>query len=109
MTAGGEETIDCLQDFDLQVIQPKTGYRFSLDPLLLCDFAPADGDSIVDLGCGCGIIPLVMARRSTAARIVAVELQPAMAGLAASRVSIVSGLPGRPVVYVSVTWVFAST
>jgi tRNA1Val (adenine37-N6)-methyltransferase len=94
MTATNEETLDCLQDLDLQVIQPKSGYRFSLDPLLLCDFTPVSGAALLDLGSGCGIIPLVMARRSAAARIVAVELQTAMAELA-TRNAALNGLDGR--------------
>jgi tRNA1Val (adenine37-N6)-methyltransferase len=82
-----EETVDYLHAFDLRIVQPKNGYRFSLDPLLLCDFAPGDRNALLDLGSGCGIIPLVMARRSAAASLVAVEFQPAMAGLAARNIS----------------------
>ena len=33
------ETIDELRAYDLRIIQPGSGYRFSLDPLRLCDFA----------------------------------------------------------------------
>ena len=80
------ETIDELRKYGLQVAQPLKGYRFSLDPLLLCDFADAAGkDRIIDLGTGCGIIPLVLARTS-AATVVGVEHQEAMAKLAMSNV-----------------------
>lgn len=34
-----EETTDELKGYDLRIIQPLDGYRFSLDPLLLADFA----------------------------------------------------------------------
>ncbi len=78
-----EESVDYLRALDLKIIQPKSGYRFSLDPLLLCDFAPENSASVLDLGSGCGIIPLVMARRSKAATVVAVEFQPRMAEIAA--------------------------
>jgi tRNA1Val (adenine37-N6)-methyltransferase len=77
------ETVDILRDFDLKIIQPKNGYRFSLDPLILCEFAPSHVDSILDLGSGCGVIPLVMARLTDASLIAAVEVQPRMAGIAA--------------------------
>jgi tRNA1Val (adenine37-N6)-methyltransferase len=87
MTGTDEETVDYLHDLDLKIAQPKSGYRFSLDPLLLCDFAPKGCTSLLDLGSGCGIIPLVMARRSGAATIVAVEFQLAMAALAARNVA----------------------
>lgn len=83
LTGTAEKTEDYLHELDLKIVQPKNGYRFSLDPLLLCDFAPASAGSILDLGSGCGIIPLVMARRSPAATMVAVEFQPNMAELAA--------------------------
>jgi tRNA1Val (adenine37-N6)-methyltransferase len=77
-----DETVDQLRDYGLDIIQPKSGYRFSLDPLLLCDFAPAGKAAILDLGSGCGIIPLIMARKYPDAAITAVELQPPMADIA---------------------------
>lgn len=77
-----DETLDSLSEYGLKIIQPKSGYRFSLDPLLLSDFAPTDRNSILDLGCGCGIISLVMARKCQKAAITGVELQKEMAGIA---------------------------
>ena len=32
LTGNNEETADYLRAFDLKIVQPKTGYRFSLDP-----------------------------------------------------------------------------
>ena len=85
----GAETTDELRDHGLRVIQPQGGYRFSLDPLLLCDFAEtAHCSRIVDLGTGCGIIPLILARKIPDASLVAVELQEEMAGLAARNVAL---------------------
>lgn len=89
-----DETTDLLRGHDLRIIQPKRGYRFSLDPLILCDFAaPARGD-ILDLGCGCGVIPLLMARLAPESRITGVELQIAMAELARRNAEL-NGLSGR--------------
>ncbi|HXC93029.1 MAG TPA: methyltransferase [Geobacteraceae bacterium] len=82
-----DETEDQLRDYDLKIIQPKDGYRFSLDPLLLCDFAGSRALRILDLGSGCGIIPLVMARKAPDSRIVGVEFQTEMALLAQRNVS----------------------
>lgn len=90
----GELTTDLLRDYNLQLLQPRRGYRFSLDPLLLCDFAPDGSGSLLDLGAGCGIIPLVMARRSAYARLVGVEVQERMAAVAAMNVT-ANHLDGR--------------
>lgn len=89
------ETVDELRAFDLRIIQTRHGYRFSLDPLLLASFAAAgDGDGVVDLGTGCGIIPLVLARRMEGGRLVGVEREPVMAGLARRNVAL-NGLDSR--------------
>ncbi|MDD2271880.1 MAG: methyltransferase [Desulfuromonadaceae bacterium] len=74
-------TQDDLKLFDLQLFQPRHGYRYSLDPLLLANFCGEvkPGGSIVDLGAGCGIISLVLARINREASVVAVENNPDMA------------------------------
>jgi len=92
---GGEETTDELRSYGLRVIQPRHGYRFSLDPLLLCAFAePADGGRVADLGTGCGIIPLLLARMGEQSQVVGVEQQKAMAELATRNVCL-NGLTDR--------------
>ena len=85
----GAETIDELRACGLRIIQPLDGYRLSLDPLLLCDFAGAGSAlRIIDLGTGCGIIPLILARKNPDASLVGVELQEEMAGLAVRNVAL---------------------
>ncbi len=85
----GEETCDELRDYSLLIRQPRNGYRYSLDPLLLCDFAGADDSlRIADLGTGCGIIPMVMARRWCKSQIVGIELHSEMAAIASRNVEI---------------------
>ena len=91
----GEETIDELKRHGLRIIQPRHGYRFSLDPLLLVDFAGmGEGARVLDLGTGCGVIPLVLARQTADAAIVGVEFQEKMAGLAARNAEL-NGLQER--------------
>lgn len=92
--SGRDETIDPLEGHGLRLIQPRLGYRFSLDPLLLVDFArPAVGRG-VDLGCGCGIMALLMARLSPQIHVTGVELQERMADLARRNVEL-NGLSSR--------------
>ncbi len=78
-----EETFDTLFGGRLKVLQKKQGYRFSLDALLLAHFAePGPDDRIIDLGTGCGIVPLILIFRKEVKRITGVELQPSLADLA---------------------------
>ncbi len=75
-----DETLDDLRLGGLRVIQKKDGYRFSLDPVLLCAFAQIQSEGTVcDLGCGSGVIPLILARKTRACRIVGIEIQPELA------------------------------
>ena len=60
------ETLDDLQN-GYMIRQAKDGFRFGIDAVLLADFAcrdlpPKDG-AILDLGCGNGILPLLIAAR----------------------------------------------
>ena len=78
-----EETLDTLFEGRLKILQKKRGYRFSIDALLLAHFAQSDpGDRMIDLGTGCGIIPLILFYRKRAAKIIGVEIQPSLADLA---------------------------
>lgn len=89
------ETLDELRGYGLRIAQPSQGYRFSLDPLLLSDFSlPRPGERVLDLGTGCGVIPLVLARRVADLELVGVEHQQAMADLARRNVAM-NGLAER--------------
>jgi tRNA1Val (adenine37-N6)-methyltransferase len=90
-----EETLDELRGFDLRIIQPARGYRFSLDPLLLAAFAgTGEAGRVIDLGTGTGVISLIMARRFVSAQIVGVEVQEETAALAGRNV-VLNGLGDR--------------
>jgi tRNA1Val (adenine37-N6)-methyltransferase len=76
-------TQENLKEFNLQLFQPRHGYRYSLDPLLLASFCgqpPIEG-RIIDLGAGCGIISLILARINPTASVVAVDNNLEMANL----------------------------
>lgn len=74
-----DETVDTLFQGRLAIVQSKRGYRFSLDALLLARFAKIrDGEGIIDLGTGNGVIPLILASLYPSVRIVGIEVQEAM-------------------------------
>ncbi len=62
--------------------QPRDGYRFSVDSLLLVDFVHPPFGRACDLGTGSGVIALALALADSRASVTAVELQPRLAGLA---------------------------
>jgi len=83
VSIGEDERLDELFNGRLRIIQKKAGYRFSIDAILLAHFASQlSADSIIDLGTGSGIIPLILARKMTASTIVGVEVQETMADMA---------------------------
>ncbi len=78
-----EETVGELRAYGLRIVQHRHGYRFSLDTLILCAFAGVtQGEKVIDLGTGCGVIPLIMARSGEGTQIVGVEHQESLAELA---------------------------
>jgi tRNA1Val (adenine37-N6)-methyltransferase len=84
-----EETFDTLFDGRLKIRQKKEGYRFSIDALLLSHFAePRPKDRVIDLGTGCGVIPLILIFRRKAEAVIGVEVQPSLADLARQNVSL---------------------
>ncbi len=77
------EAIDTFLDGDLRIIQSRHGYRFSVDALLLAEFVSiTPEDVVVDLGAGCGIISLLLAKKGQAKYIVGLELQEELASQA---------------------------
>lgn len=74
-----EESADGALGGTVCLIQPKKGYRFSLDAVLLARFA-AEGRSrrAVDLGCGCGVVGLCLLALRGAESLAGVDLQPDM-------------------------------
>ncbi len=91
-----EVTQDDIKLFGLQLFQPRQGYRYSLDALLLARFCAElkSGGRIIDLGAGCGIIALVLARVNPVASVVAVENNPEMAALVERNIQL-NDLAGR--------------
>lgn len=67
----------------LYIKQPEKGYRFSMDALLLANHVnPRGNQRILDLGTGCGVIALIVARRFPHVKLYGVEIQESLARLA---------------------------
>ena len=78
-----DETLDDLLHGSLKIIQKKDGYRFSVDAILLANFIGVPkAESIIDLGTGCGIIPILLAHMTKVNKIVGVEVQEDLAEMA---------------------------
>ena len=83
MTAERDYTEDTLFNGRIRCLQHRTGYRFSLDAVLLANFIqPGPGERILDLGCGCGVVSLILAYRWPSVSITGLEIQPGLAALA---------------------------
>lgn len=76
MTPIDTEAILARRDFFPRGLsQPKNGYRFSLDALLLACFAHAGRQHTgIDLGCGCGVIGLGLLLRQPGLTITGVDI-----------------------------------
>src|SRR5882672_2171816 len=71
----------------LTLQQPTHGYRFALEAFLLADFVPATAPApLIDLGTGCGVVALFLARRFPHLCCVGLELQRSLAVLAQQNV-----------------------
>lgn len=70
------ETMEALDGHGLMIYQKKDGFRFGIDAVLLAHFADfKDKGIILDLGSGTGVIPLLLQRRFTHAKFLALEIQ----------------------------------
>jgi tRNA1Val (adenine37-N6)-methyltransferase len=80
-------SIDSIWDSSLQIQQSRKGYRFALDAVLLAHFLRIDANEIAfEIGCGNGVIPILLSRLKKFRKIVAIEIQSELADLARSNV-----------------------
>lgn len=81
------ERIDDLNLNGLKLIQREDMFKFGMDAVLLSNFVYTKrGDKIVDLGCGTGIIPILIAGKSRDTHITGVEIQSEVAKIAVRNV-----------------------
>lgn len=73
----------------LKVCQPKTGFRFSVDAVLLARWVrPKKRGRALDLGCGCGIMALMLAYLYTDMMVTGIEIQTMLAETARHNVGL---------------------
>ncbi len=94
------ERLDDLQRKGYQIIQDPSCFCFGIDAVLLSSYAQVGkNESVLDLGCGNGVIPLLLAGKSEG-RITGLEIQEESADMAkrsvrlnglSDRISIVAG------------------
>lgn len=71
-----DERLDDLVRGGLKIIQSPSAFCFSMDAVLLSNFASVKkGDKIVDLGTGTGVIPLLISTRANVDQIIGLEIQ----------------------------------
>ncbi|MBN2232827.1 MAG: methyltransferase [Deltaproteobacteria bacterium] len=87
-TPAAAVTSERLAAENLEISQPRTGYRYGADPFLLAaEVNLRPGQTLLDIGTGVGIIPLLLARRFPAAGpFTGIEIQAAPAALARENV-----------------------
>lgn len=65
-----------LIDKNLKIYQLVDGFRFSVDPIILVDFFEGNKNGkILDIGSGCGIIPILLSYKKEMTNIYGVEIQ----------------------------------
>ena len=89
LTPGEGETVDGILGGELKIIQKEKGYRFSLDALLLTHFVCLkEGEHVLDMGAGSGIISLILSKRWKCGKVVGVEIQEELVDMARRSVEI---------------------
>ena len=84
-----DETRDTILDGSITLIQPRHGYRFSVEAILLGRFARATTRGrVLELGAGCGVVSIMMAALYHPREVVAIEIQPALAEMIARSAAI---------------------
>ncbi len=72
------ETVDDLQYDGLKIIQAADGFRFGMDAVLLANLAPLSGvKRALDLCCGNGIIPILLAGKRKVKSVCGIDINAA--------------------------------
>ena len=77
------ERLDDLQIGGLELIQDPAGFCFGVDAVFLSDFVKVKaGETVLDLGTGNGIIPILLSAKTRGKRFTGLEIQEKTAEMA---------------------------
>ena len=84
------ERIDDLQYKGLKIIQDTEGFCFGIDSVLLTEFAKdiKEGSSIIDIGCGTGILGILLCKKVKPKFVVGIEKQKQVSKMAERSVAL---------------------
>ncbi|MFP2904050.1 tRNA1(Val) (adenine(37)-N6)-methyltransferase [Pyxidicoccus sp. 3LFB2] len=81
-TTAPDETLDSIGTAGVRVLQRRSGYRFTLDAVLLAHFAATEGTGtpgpMLELGAGSGVVSFLLVKQFGLGPVDALELQPAV-------------------------------
>lgn len=96
-----DERMDDLERSGCRILQKKKGFCFGMDAVLLSGFAQVrEGEKVIDLGTGTGILPILLEAKTPGSHFTGLEIQADMADMASrsvrlnrqeAKVSIVNG------------------
>ena len=83
------ERLDDLHRNGCQIIQNKEKFCFGMDAVLLSGFAKVkEGEKVLDIGTGTGIIPILLAAKTPGQHFTGLEIQPESADMARRSVAL---------------------
>ena len=83
------ERLDDLHRNGFQIIQNKEKFCFGIDAVLLSGFAKVkEGEKVLDIGTGTGIIPILLAAKTPGQHFTGLEIQPESADMARRSVAL---------------------
>ncbi|MGP1586747.1 MAG: tRNA1(Val) (adenine(37)-N6)-methyltransferase [Treponemataceae bacterium] len=83
--------VETLHIKNLKLMQDENSFKFGIDAVILADFASKqirNNSSVLDLGCGNGIIPILLSADSRAKQITGLEIQKDIAQLAKKNIEL---------------------
>jgi len=84
-----QERIDDLQRNGYRIIQNKEAFCFGMDAVLLSGFASVkEGETVLDMGTGTGIIPILLEAKTEGKHFTGLEIQKEMADMASRSVAL---------------------